>query len=291
VSEHKAREANGTRKPTPPKLFLATPAYGCQVTTFYVDALARTISSLTKSGIYWTLHLMGNESLITRARNRLVAAFLKTDCTHLIFLDADVGWEVQALADMVISPHEIVCGCYPMKGFNWPAIAEAAKAGARPEDLLERGACFALNWRAEDLASGEVKSNDGFVQVKDGATGFMVIKRSAILKMIEAYGSETSYLANHKGAEGETHFALFDCIIDDERHYLSEDYAFCRRWQKIGGEIYIYLGAKLTHTGTHTWQGDVSKVFDMVRPTEKTALDLDIVPTDGGSSPTPSSLH
>lgn len=279
-------EAVTAGKPIKPRIFFATPAYGCQVTTFYVDSIVNTIASLTASGIHWKLHLMGNESLITRARNRLVADFLKSDCTHLVFLDADVGWEVNALADMVKSPHDIVCGAYPMKGYLWDKIGAAARSGMPDKELPFEGAHFAVNWRDEDLASGQIDAEDGYVKSKDGATGFMVIKRAAIERMVEHYAPEVAYTADYQAEHGETHFALFDCIIDKQKRYLSEDYAFCRRWQAIGGDIFIYLGAKLTHTGTHTWQGDVSKTFDLTPPpANANALPVDIVTTAGNTSP------
>jgi hypothetical protein len=51
--------------------------------------------------------------------------------------------------------------------------------------------------------------------------------------------------------------AIFDCMIDPvSRRYLSEDYAMCRRLQRIGGKIYVDLASGMCHIGTHTYSGD-----------------------------------
>ena len=56
---------------------------------------------------------------------------------------------------------------------------------------------------------------------------------------------------------------FFDTIQDPEdNRYLSEDYTFCRRLQKIGGEIWIDLSTKLNHVGSYTFEGDVSKIIN-----------------------------
>jgi len=57
-------------------------------------------------------------------------------------------------------------------------------------------------------------------------------------------------------------YALFDCMIDpDTGVYLSEDYAFCRRWRAIGGEIWLDLNSKLNHSGSYTYRGNAAARF------------------------------
>jgi hypothetical protein len=57
-------------------------------------------------------------------------------------------------------------------------------------------------------------------------------------------------------------FALFECMIDPVTGtYLSEDFAFCRRWTDIGGEIWADLDSRLDHVGPSVFRGDVASQF------------------------------
>ena len=86
---------------------------------------------------------------------------------------------------------------------------------------------------------------NGFVEVLDGPTGFMVITREAFDKMHEHYKEELDCVNDHQNRDFDDYCAIFDCMIDPEnRRYLSEDYSFCRLWQKIGGKIYADIISK-----------------------------------------------
>jgi hypothetical protein len=69
-------------------------------------------------------------------------------------------------------------------------------------------------------------------------------------------------LARHAGlfAEAHLHWLFFDCMVDpDSGRYLSEDYAFCRRWIDIGGKVWVDLQCKLLHLGQHNFRGDLAE--------------------------------
>ena len=60
-------------------------------------------------------------------------------------------------------------------------------------------------------------------------------------------------------------YSFFDTLHDpDDNRYLSEDYTFCRRWQKLGGEIWLDPNTHLNHVGTYTFEGELSQVIGMV---------------------------
>ena len=60
-------------------------------------------------------------------------------------------------------------------------------------------------------------------------------------------------------AQGDNLYALFECMISPENGtYLSEDYSFCRRWRSLGGEIWLDLRSRLSHTGPQRFNGDCS---------------------------------
>jgi predicted RNA-binding protein len=111
-----------------------------------------------------------------------------------------------------------------------------------------------------------LKIENGLVKVKDGGTGFMLIKRNVFERMIEAY-PELYFNNDLNLPENVAKFTylFFDCMHEQEtKRYLSEDYAFCRRWQNLGGEVWLDPLVKLDHMGSFSFNGNVSKMFRRV---------------------------
>ena len=255
-----------------PSLYIATPCYGCMATTPYIASLRQLTRSLDHAGIEHTVELMGNESLITRARNKCVAAFLKSKATHLIFIDADVGFVPKDLASMIRSGFDVVVGAYPMKAVGWGNVHQAVKEGRPVEELSKLAGLYAVNPYVADMDVGrvDIQEREGarYIRVEDGATGFMVITRAAIERFIQHYRKDIAYVTDYEPV-GETHHMVFQADRDPvalaagkPARYLSEDYWFCRKWQQMGGEVYLNIDAKLTHTGTMRFEGDVGLLFE-----------------------------
>jgi hypothetical protein len=237
------------------KVFLATPCYGGQCTTGYLSSMFYLSKAMHEINLQNTLATCINESLITRARNRLVKLFLDTDCTHLMFIDADISFNPLDVIRLLMHNKELVCASYPMKGLMLQNLI--GKIFDNAEDIEKALHNYVINLAKEDQAKfkdnqGPVRINteNGLVEIMDAGTGFMCIKREVIEKMIKAY-PETAYISEEDNREWH---ALFDCIIDNGR-YLSEDYTFCRRWQKIGGKVWLDPDVTLDHIGTYTYKG------------------------------------
>ncbi len=103
--------------------------------------------------------------------------------------------------------------------------------------------------------------DEGFVEVAEAPTGFMAIKRHVFTAMMKHY-PELNYVPdgppNHPQAH--LHWRFFDCMVDpDSGRYLSEDYAFCRRWRDTGGKIWVDLDCKLMNLGQHLFGGDLAE--------------------------------
>ena len=84
------------------KTFVATPMYGGMCTGFFTQSMMMLQLAHQQRGWQMATSFMFNESLIDRARNSLAHAFMKTDCTHLLFIDADIKFDagqVMALLD------------------------------------------------------------------------------------------------------------------------------------------------------------------------------------------------
>jgi hypothetical protein len=244
------------------KVFFATPCYGGMLTDQYFLSLFQAAQVFMRYQIEFKITTLRNESLITRARNLLVSMFLEDpEMTHLMFIDADIEFPPDAIMRMLAMNKDVVCGAYPKKTVSWPSVGKAASEGHT--DLDNYQAEYAINLKFIDPEKRQVNADNGSIEVLDASTGFMLIKRQVILDMIEHY-PELKY-NNDASIDPKYNphcYALFDCMIDPvDRRYLSEDYTFCRRWQQMGGRIWIDPSTNLNHIGSYTFKGNIGKLF------------------------------
>ena len=154
--------------------------------------------------------------------------------------------------------HEVVCAPYPMKLINWSSIPQLVKDDL---DYKTLSLPYVLNFADKDNI--EVKT--GFAKVLDAATGCLLIKRECLLKMVKEYPElhyNTDQIIDGKEYKSENTYLFFDTMKDEDGRYLSEDYAFSRRWQKIGGSIWADLSSDLIHYGQYKFQGQLWKHFN-----------------------------
>lgn len=221
------------------KVLLATPAYGGQVTESYFQSVLKLIHVAHAADLQIDVMTIKNESLITRARNNIVATFMAGDWTDLIFVDADIDFEPEHVLRLLESDRPLVATPYAMKGLDWEAVAAAET------DHKEASIISVVNRKAD----GRIEN--GFAEALDAGTGFMRIKREVLEHMIALY-PELAYTTDGVGEDGKR-WALFDTMLAHGR-YLSEDYAFCRRWQQIGGEVWVDVASEpLGHQGSYTY--------------------------------------
>jgi hypothetical protein len=246
------------------KLFVATPMYGGQCTGQFTSSFATLVSKAKDFGIHFQHYFMFNESLIQRARNYCVDEFMRSDCTHLMFIDADIGFspdDIMIMLNMMDedSGYDVLCGPYPKKCISWEKIKLAVDKGAADEDpnnLENYVGDFVINL---DNAGQTNVSLDQPFQIAEGGTGFMMIHRKTFEKYRDAT-PQLSYKPDHIRSEHfqgnrEIH-AYFDCVIDpDSKRYLSEDYFFCQETRKAGMKVWMCPFMKLSHTGTYTFGG------------------------------------
>jgi hypothetical protein len=234
------------------KLAIATPAFGNTVFLTYHASIIKLGHAAARSGLRLHHLFSGGDSLITRARNDLAARFLADQSlTHLLWIDADLGFEPETVFRLLLADRDICGGVYPLKRYAWP---NEMPAGISKVDFERAYSRYPFN-----PVAGARVDEDGFIEVEDLPTGMMLIKRSVFARMRNAYPELAYTPDNLLGCDYEptkgNHFGFFDCLIDNGR-YLSEDFAFCRRWQHIGGEVYADAHSKLSHTGQHCYQGD-----------------------------------
>lgn len=238
---------------------LCTPCYGGQVFQNYFLSVIKLLIATQKHGVRLSFIIRGGDSLIPRTRNSIVAEFLTIeDATHLFWVDADIGFDASSVFRLLCADRDVVAGIYPLKKINFPPVI--------PKDMTrqEFDAHYA-RYPFNPISKTFKIDTDGFVEVLDAPTGFMMIKRGVFTKMIEKYpdlkitADIMPGLEHIKDKIKDLEYRFFDVMTEENGRYLSEDYAYCRRWQKIGGKIYADVASNLTHQGGHVFTGNFAE--------------------------------
>jgi hypothetical protein len=248
-----------------PLIVVATPCFGGVVTQSYMLSVIRLTNYAKSAGFGVSLSMVGYDALISRARSTLVAAFLDDPAaTHLLFVDADISFEPQQVERLLKCDKDFAGALYPLKSIDWDLIPQRCVEGG--ENMRQA----ALSYVGTFCPEAERRQLGDFATGIYVGGGFQLIRRLALERMIAAY-PETHFNSVHAlpmsgsrrdAVPSANLFALFDCIIDPETGvYLSEDYSFCLRWRKIGGEIWIDAASKLTHAGPYEFVGDHAARF------------------------------
>jgi hypothetical protein len=247
------------------KIMVATPMYGGMCGGQYTRAMIEFQKVCSEYEIQSEFFFLFNESLITRARNYCVDEFMRSDYTHLMFIDADIGFnphDVLALAAIADpdTDKDIVCGAYPKKVISWEKIKQAVDKGfadENPQKLENYVGDYVFN---PADGSSEIPLNEP-VEVLEGGTGFMMIQRKAFEKYEAAY-PEFKYLPDHvrsNNFDGTREImAYFDCVIEPKsKRYLSEDYMFCQWSRNAGIKVWMCPWMRLNHTGSYQFGGSL----------------------------------
>ncbi|MGY3451233.1 hypothetical protein [Bradyrhizobium sp. USDA 4353] len=243
-------------------LVVATPCFGGQVSSIYASsifALQRELRATSNVGL--TVHMRDGDALITRARANLVTLFLNDPtATHLLFVDADIGFTPKQVFRLIESGGDMVAGVYPVKKVNWTKARRAIQSNRMDVPAAS------LDYVLEIDDPDHVAVVNGFTRVRYAGTGFLMIRRRVIEAMIAhpAYASLQFFREHSQDAlaGSPNRFALFECMIDPETGtYLSEDFAFCKRWTDLGGEIWADLDSRLDHVGPSVFHGNVASQF------------------------------
>jgi|TARA_E500000318_G_scaffold107473_1_gene116820 hypothetical protein len=252
------------------KLFVGTPCYGGMITSSYFKSCMQLVALCASKQIELQFATIGNESLITRARNTLVQLFMDGDYTHLLFIDADLAFNPESVLRMVDFNKDVVTGVYPRKTIDWTKVKN--KVIDDPEISEDELLATSLQYNLNVKDPNKIEMTKGFIEVMDGATGFMLIKKRVFEQMAYYYPDKQFTPDQHINAPHDKEFdyhetsnwnyTFFDTMVEPEtKRYLSEDYAFCRLWQNMGGKIYADITSGMTHYGNFAFQGNVGTQF------------------------------
>lgn len=210
------------------RVHICMPCYGGMLTESTFMSYIKWANTCRQLGIDWTMETMTNESLISRARNTLTAKFLHNkESTHLMFIDADIGWEPWHLLVMLNRDVDVIGGLYPMKSLP-------------------------VKWCVNGFDGAE-EGPDGLQEVSKTGTGFMLIKRG-VFEKLNAHPATKPFM-NDIGlpAELNPHMkTYFDTAVRENRYY-SEDWTFCENWRDLGGKVWVDKRVLLKHTGTYVF--------------------------------------
>ena len=218
------------------RVHMCMPCYGGQLTESTFMSYIKWANTARQLGLDWTVETMTNESLISRARNTLTAKFLHTkESTHLMFIDADIGWEPWHLLVMLDAQKDVIGGLYPMKSLpiKWCVNGIPGQPEPAPEQNL--------------------------IEVSKTGTGFMLIKRD-VFEKLDAHPA-TKPFKNDIGLDPALDPYMktyFDTAVREGRYY-SEDWTFCENWRDIGGQVWVDKRVLLRHTGTYTFAHDAQE--------------------------------
>lgn len=266
------------------RLFLAAPLFGGNMHFVFHQSVCNLMGMCWKNKVFMGQKFICNESLVPRGRNGLAVHFLKSDCTDLLFVDADIAFSAEDALSLLQYDEPVVGGIYSRKQIDWGRIARAVKAGIDPDKLQTFGTVPVLNW----LGPVTDVRMDALFPVKHLGTGFLRIRREVFEKMIEHYGSaiEYDYSAGEAPYGRRTGYDFFRSGIDEryplhsgKRQYLSEDWAFCERAVECGFTIYAAPWIRLVHVGNYEYSHDLSVMDEsMDDPSAAVESEIGVLP-------------
>jgi hypothetical protein len=242
-----------------PFIYLAAPCYGGIVNLFFMQSVMALKDACRERGIGLHIDLMGGDALITRARSRLAAQFLAhPTATHLLFIDADIGFAPENVFRLLDSGKDVVAAVCPLKTIDW----EKARAAAKADVADLQAASIGYVVRFLPTADSSVEVENGIAKVAYAGTGFLMISRGAMTRITDAHSELRARMGDMADPLAAQAVMVFDTMIEPETgQYLSEDYAFCRRWRDLGGEIWADVEARLTHVGHAAYTGSLMQAL------------------------------
>jgi len=240
------------------RILATLPCYGGQTFDRFLSSWTKLLGWADQKGIDMTLQVISNESLLPRARNMGISKLMMYSdyFTHILFLDADMGYTPYRLQRLLDANQDFV-GCPgPTKWIHWDRAIDAVIHG---RDLSHACLRYAVNL----FEKRDIKSINGFAEVKDFGCCFCLVRTEVIKKLVELFpDTKCDHMVWANGAPlNEPTWAVFDTYVDDEGRYLECDHAFMARCRKAGYTIYADLTSDLSHSGLYHFDGDMAEQF------------------------------
>lgn len=204
-------------------LLIGTPAYAGMVHLDYLNSIA----DYYRAGLRFAISAIGNESLITRARNAILARFHEeTEYSHLLFLDGDVYLPASGVARLLAHEVDVIGAAVPLKGFN-----------ERGERIFNVGQCLGERGPLHEVE-------------RIGTAALMLSRRAvdALVEEAKQAGDTYQRLLSRGAPVARVHYDVFKVgVVGGD--YLSEDYWVCHRLRALGFPVYVDPEIPTRHQG------------------------------------------
>jgi hypothetical protein len=220
------------------KIFVAVPSVDKKVFCNCHQSLMNALQVMLACNIPFSFCYEVGLPYISMARNNLLRKFMQSDCTHIVFIDSDIGFAPGAFHDLIIAKEDVIGGAYPKK-----------------QDIEE----YAVRLRKGD--DGNVVFHDGVLLAEGLATGFMKISRVAVEKMQVAYPE----MAYSDSISNQTTYNFFGEFMAEGRMFY-DDFGFCRLWEQTGGTMWCLPNITFTHAGSRDYKGNLHEYLSRPRP-------------------------
>ena len=234
-------------------LFIATPAFGEMFYSVYVRSLFGLQRVLAARSWPCALATLSFSDIVESRSVLLSHWFDRTNASHLLFIDADMGFDPELILDMIELDQPVVGAIYPKRKLDFSKYESAIAAGDAPARARAKAHEFTVRGPG-------VGPNKGFIRVEGCGTGILLVRRDCIATLLEQQPehSDSSARLNSPIAHGlDRLIRVFD-PIRTEKGYLSEDYAFCYRWRLCGGDVWAAADREVVHIGLHRFAGRYS---------------------------------
>ena len=253
-----------TRKAPPIKVLLPLITYnGTCNTEFALATMGLLLKIYSYKDIDMVISPITFESLISRARNAAAAWALSDDYTHLLFIDADIGFDPLDVFKLIEANKDVVVGVYPKKYYSRAKMQALAKDFPEVFNNKQDWRALSTDFSTEFNEKSLEKAKRGQVfEVDYAATGFMLIKTDVFRKIIEKRSDlkYTNDVDGYMSADKDYFYDFFQVGVNpSSKKYESEDYGFCQLWRSVGGKIHVVPDIKLVHTGRNHYPGDIVK--------------------------------
>lgn len=215
-------------------VYIATPCMDGKYDREYARSIFNTIILLQNQGIETEWLELPFCSDLPYARSRIFGKFLRSDATHLLMIDSDMGWNPQDVLKMLAIKRDFIAG-----------------VGMKKKEGIE----FALV-NCDDHGNVLpilIEADTGIMDISEVGMAFVMISRACAQKMANHY-NELIY--DNMGQDEHDLFQPF--IIPGSKRRLPEDFAFCYRWRKLGGKVHVAPDIRLQHVGRKVWEGAMS---------------------------------
>ena len=216
----------------PIRVLLAVPSYDGKYDVEFIKGLNSTIFLALQHNIQVVPVYLCFDSLVQRVRNRYFKIAYDNNFDVLFFIDADIGWKAEDFIKLVLNDKDMIGGGYRKK-----------------QDAEE---LYTFKVKGDTEETFEITpDSDGLLEVNGLGCGFLKISSNCFKQLFE---SEPNY---YTGNDGITKI-ISDCVVNDQKHFISEDIVLGFKWQQLGGKVYVDTNIELIHSGNKHYTGNVN---------------------------------